>query len=224
MQSRRLVSCVAKSNCEGLDLEECRTEIVNISRQFFDYEKADTLEFLKLSDSNTQLQNIARKSIAIIFQKPKLPSWDHSRSIFAREDFLKQFFYFTTLLDENYKDLKNITKNIRLCGYLEIPSLFDKNKKIMKLMGADADSTEEPNFDEDDDTDEPHDNQDVGDSKLAVTLLQWFTKFREYFIHWNYQRGDVMMAMTEQEISSMFLAVTLLIFQISRMTLSTWKA
>lgn len=187
------------SNLSGLDLEESRASIIEVSRVLFNSTKEDVDKFVQYCDGlsdNDHIRQIACKSVGIIFQKAKLPPWPQTRSMFLRDDFMKQFFYFTTLLDEDYKDLKNITKNIRLCEYLGIPSLFDRRKKIMKLMGA-GENSGRSEFYEGDTISPP-----FGEVKLSKFIVQWFAQFREYFIHWNHQRGDVMIAMAEQDMSS----------------------
>jgi hypothetical protein len=173
-----------------------RSNLVDISRQLFAVTRDDVLELLRLCEraENRYIKQICQKACAAVFQKAKLPSWDQTRAIFLREDLMKQFFYFTTLLDDEYKDLKNITKNNRLCKYMGIPCLYDRQAIRKAMQGEDCSEDEEPN---------PIENSLDGKPlhPVAVLLLSWFALFRDYFAHWNFQRGEILLAMAEQECS-----------------------
>eukprot|EP01127_Copromyxa_protea_P022621 TRINITY_DN8219_c0_g1_i1.p1 TRINITY_DN8219_c0_g1~~TRINITY_DN8219_c0_g1_i1.p1 ORF type:complete len:499 (-),score=73.65 TRINITY_DN8219_c0_g1_i1:45-1514(-) len=171
--------------------EGLRTKLIEISRSLFTVSKEEVALFLALCDNPDQekLRDICRKCVGIVFQKPKLPSWPQTRAIFARDDFFQQFFYFTTMLDDNCKNLKNVTKNSKICEFLDIPSLYHKSDKIVQIVQSYGEEGLHAG-----------EREEKGTHTLASRLVvSWNQVFREYLALWNKQRGDVMMAMVEQE-------------------------
>lgn len=185
-------------------MEESRANVINIAKELFSCSKEEVSQFLGECEikGNQQLKDICQKCVGILFQKAKLPPWPQIQRIFLRDDFMKQFFYFTSLIDEEFKDFKNITKNNRICHYLEIPSLFN-NKKLRQLMEGGDDYSSDSNDNDKDYSADSFQMEIPPVGKVGRLVCTWFAAFREYFIHWNYQRGDVMVDMANQEVESM---------------------